>query len=166
MLKVLSASAKIDAEPKRIFLEVLRRPVWRAVRLPVNDDVPARCWIVPGRDIPVNGRPVDVLGRDDAVFCPALIAVAVRSEVPGLGAVARISVSSGSSGIINDRKKICRDKFAKKDNKIIIKDFQEHERNERKIIKEIWCLRNVCIERKVIIIYLAKQHAKRQSRLP
>lgn len=49
------------------------------------------------KKVPVNGRPVEVRGRVDAVFCPVLIAVAVRSDVPGFGAVARISVSSGSS---------------------------------------------------------------------
>lgn len=47
--------------------------------------------------MPVIGRPVDVRGRDDAVLCPALIAVAVLNDVPGFGAVARISVSIGSS---------------------------------------------------------------------
>lgn len=55
--------------------------------------------------MPVIGRPVDVRGRDDAVRCPALIAVAVLNEVPGLGAVARISVSNGSSEpTTNERK--------------------------------------------------------------
>lgn len=47
--------------------------------------------------IPVNGRPVEVLGRDDAVFCPVLTAVAVLNDVPGFGAAAKISVSNGSS---------------------------------------------------------------------
>lgn len=65
--------------------------------MPVNDDVPALCWIVPGLAIPVNGLPVDVRGRDDAVLCAAFIAVAVLNDVPGFGAVARISVSIGSS---------------------------------------------------------------------
>lgn len=97
MLKVLSVRAKMDAEPRRMLRAVLTRPVWRAVRLPVNEDVPARCWIVPGRAMPVIGRPVDVRGLDDAVLCPALIAVAVLNDVPGFGAVARISVSIGSS---------------------------------------------------------------------
>lgn len=47
--------------------------------------------------MPVKGRPVDVRGRDEAVLCPAFIAVAVRNDVPGFGADARISVSNGSS---------------------------------------------------------------------
>lgn len=102
MLKVLSARANIEAEPTRMLRAVLTRPLWRAVRLPLSDDVPARCWIVPGRATPVNGRPVDVLGRDEAVRCPALMAVAVRSEVPGFGAVARISVFIGSSETSRD----------------------------------------------------------------
>lgn len=97
MLKVLSVRAKMDAEPRRMLRAVLTRPVCSAVRLPVNDDVPARCWIDPGRAMPVIGRPLDVCGRDDAVLCPALIAVAVLNDVPGFGAVARISVSIGSS---------------------------------------------------------------------
>jgi hypothetical protein len=51
-----------------MFRAVFNRPVWSAVRLPVNDDVPARCCIVPGLAKPVKGRPVEVLGRDDAVL--------------------------------------------------------------------------------------------------
>lgn len=68
ILNVLSPRLKIDADPRRILRAVLTRPVPIAVRLPVNVDVPARCCIVPGRAMPVSGRPVDVLGRVDAVF--------------------------------------------------------------------------------------------------
>lgn len=68
MLNVLSLRLKIDAEPRRMLRAVFTRPVANAVRLPVNDDVPARCCIVPGRAMPVSGRPVDVLGLVDAVF--------------------------------------------------------------------------------------------------
>lgn len=97
MLNVLSPRLKIDAEPSRMFRAVFTRPVASAVRLPVSDDVPARCCIVPGRARPVSGRPVDVRGRVDAVFCPVRTAVAVLKDVPGFGAVAKISVSNGSS---------------------------------------------------------------------
>lgn len=68
MLKVLSLRLKIAADPRRIFLAVFNRPVWSALRLPLNDDVPALCCNVPGLAKPVKGRPVDVLGRDDAVL--------------------------------------------------------------------------------------------------
>lgn len=87
----------MEADPRRIFLAVLNLLVCNAVRLPVSEDVPARCCIVPGLARPVKGRPVEVLGRDDAVRWPAFMALAVRNEVPGLGAVAKISVSRGSS---------------------------------------------------------------------
>jgi hypothetical protein len=68
------------------------------------------------------GRPVEVLGRDDAVFWPALIAVAVRNDVPGFGSVARTSVFNGSSAIIKEHltkpvgEKNSKKNFAKKDN--------------------------------------------------